>query len=181
MGIKIVNSDVQYEKLLKDAGMAMTPDNIFSPRGQEIRGHAKTLTKKMQSGYLGGRLGLLIDGTGKDLAKIQAASNGLRKIGYDTYMIFINTSEDVAQQRNAARERKLEPEEVTKMWNGVQRNIGGFQRHFGRRNFILVDNNEASQDIMQELFVTVKKIVNDPVTNPIGQRWIETELQKKKR
>lgn len=181
MGIKIVNSDTQYEKLLKDASMAMTPGNIFSPKGQEIRGKAKELTKKLQSGYIGGRLGMLIDGTGKDLEKIRQASNGLKKIGYDTYMIFINTSEEVAQERNAARARSLDPKEVTKMWNDVQRNIGGFQRLFGRKNFILIDNNDGNQDIMEELFVTVKKIVDAPVTNPIGKRWIKSELQKKKR
>ena len=181
MGIKIVNSDTQYEKLLKDANMAMTPGNIFSPKGQEIRGKAKELTKKLQSGYIGGRLGMLIDGTGKDLEKIRQASNGLKKIGYDTYMIFINTSEEVAQERNAARARSLDPKEVTKMWNGVQRNIGAFQRLFGRKNFILIDNNDGNQDIMEELFITVKKIVDAPVTNPIGKRWIKSELQKKKR
>ena len=41
-GLKVVNSDVQYEKLLKDAKLAMTPENIFSPKGQEIRGRQKT-------------------------------------------------------------------------------------------------------------------------------------------
>ena len=50
-GLKIVNSDNQYEKLLKDAGMAMNPENIFSPKGQEIRGRAKALTKKQQAGF----------------------------------------------------------------------------------------------------------------------------------
>ena len=94
--------------MLKDANMAMTPENIFSPKGQKIRGQAKELTKKLQSGYIGGRLGMLIDGTGKDLEKIKLASNGLKKIGYDTYMIFINTSEEVAQERNAARARSLD-------------------------------------------------------------------------
>jgi len=181
MGIKIVNSDTQYEKMLKDANMAMTPENIFSPKGQKIRGQAKELTKKLQSGYIGGRLGMLIDGTGKDLEKIRLASNGLKKIGYDTYMIFINTSEEVAQERNAARARSLDPKEVTKMWNDVQRNIGGFQRLFGRKNFILIDNNDGNQDIMEDLFVTVKKIVDAPVTNPIGKRWIQSELKNKKR
>ena len=181
MGIKVVNSDNQYEKMLKDANMEMTPENIFSPKGQEIRGKAKEITKKRQSGYIGGRLGMLIDGTGKDLEKIKQANNGLKRIGYDTYMIFINTSEEVAQERNAARDRSLEPKEVTKMWNDVQRNIGGFQRLFGRKNFILIDNNDGNQDIMEELFVTVKKIVDAPVRNPIGKRWIESELKKKKR
>ena len=97
-GLKVVNSDNQYEKQLKDAGMAMNPENIFSPKGQEIRGRAKALTAKQQTGYIQGRLGLLIDGTGKDYAKIKKTSDSLRKIGYDSYMLFVNTSLDTAQQ-----------------------------------------------------------------------------------
>ena len=69
LGIKIVNSDAQYEKLLDDAKLEMTPANIFSPKGQEIRKRAKEMTQAMRSGYIDGRLGLLIDGTGKDLRK----------------------------------------------------------------------------------------------------------------
>ena len=91
LGIKIVNSDAQYEKLLDDAKLEMTPANIFSPKGQEIRKRAKEITQAMRSGYIDGRLGLLIDGTGKDYEKIQLTSNSLRKVGYDTYMIFVNT------------------------------------------------------------------------------------------
>ena len=41
LGVKIIISDAQYEKLLADANMAMTPENIFSPRGQKIRKRAK--------------------------------------------------------------------------------------------------------------------------------------------
>ena len=74
-------------------------ENIFSPKGQEIRGRAKDLTKKQQAKYIDGRLGLLVDGTGKDYAKIKKLSDALRKIGYDTYMMFVNTSLDTAQQR----------------------------------------------------------------------------------
>ena len=181
MGIKIVNSDNQYEKMLKDANMEMTPENIFSPKGQKIRGQAKEITKKFQSNYIKGRLGLLIDGTGKDFNKIQTASVGLRRLGYDTYMIFINTSLDVALQRNAERDRSLDEKEVERMWNAVQNNIGSFQRHFGRKNFIILDNNDANDDIMEILFKQVKKIVNGPVNNPIGKKWIASELEKKKK
>ena len=181
MGIKIVNSDVHYEKLLKDAAMAMTAQNIFSPKGQEIRGKAKELTKRQQSNYISGRLGLLIDGTGKDFNKIQSASVGLRRLGYDTYMIFINTSLEVALQRNAERARSLDEKEVEKMWNAVQTNIGSFQRHFGRKNFIILDNNDANDDIMEILFKQVRKIVDGPVNNPIGKKWIASELEKKKK
>ena len=36
-------------------------------------------------------------------------------------MIFVNTSEEVAQQRNQERKRTLPRDEVTKMWNGTKK------------------------------------------------------------
>jgi dephospho-CoA kinase len=180
-GVKVVNSDAQYEKLLKDAGMAMTPENIFSKKGQEIRGHAKELTKKMESGYLNGRLGLLIDGTGKDFDKVKKTSEKLKGLGYDSYMLFVNTSLEVAQKRNMERERSLDPEEVEQMWRQVQNNIGKFQNYFGRTNFILVDNNSAGEDIFQKIWKQVNSLVTEPVKNPVGKQWVKSELEKKKR
>ena len=181
LGVKIVNSDAQYEKLLADANLAMTPQNIFSPRGQKIRKRAKEMTQAMRSNYTDGRLGLLIDGTGKDFEKIQTTSNSLRKIGYDTFMIFINTSLDVALTRNLKRPRKLPEKDVTKMWNAVQQNIGKFQIHFGRKNILILDNNDENDNLIEGLFVRVKKLVDEPVINTIGKRWIASELKKKKR
>jgi predicted kinase len=181
LGVKIVNSDAQYEKLLADANLAMTPQNIFSPRGQKIRKRAKEMTKAMKANYTDGRLGLLIDGTGKDFEKIQTTSNALRKIGYDTYMIFINTSLDVALTRNLKRPRKLPEKDVTKMWNAVQQNIGKFQIHFGRKNILILDNNDENDNLIEGLFVRVKKLVDEPVINTIGKQWIASELKKKKR
>ena len=181
LGVKIVNSDAQYEKLLADANLAMTPQNIFSPRGQKIRKRAKEMTQAMRSNYTDGRLGLLIDGTGKDFEKIQTTSNSLRKIGYDTFMIFINTSLDVALTRNLKRPRKLPEKDVTKMWNAVQQNIGKFQIHFGRKSILIVDNNDENDNLIEELFVRVKKLVDEPVINTIGKEWIASELKKKKR
>jgi len=181
LGVKIVNSDAQYEKLLADANLAMTPQNIFSPRGQKIRKRAKEMTQAMRSNYTDGRLGLLIDGTGKDFEKIQTTSNSLRKIGYDTFMIFINTSLDVALTRNLKRPRKLPEKDVTKMWNAVQQNIGKFQIHFGRKNILILDNNDENDNLIEGLFVRVKKLVDEPVINTIGKEWIASELKKKKR
>ena len=38
-------------------------------------------------------------------------------------MLFVNTSEDVAQQRNLERLRTIPKDMVTKMWQRVQQNI----------------------------------------------------------
>ena len=175
-GLKIVNSDPMYEKLLKDAGLQAIPKDIGSKRGQAIRDVAKGLVGKRQAGWVEGRLGLLIDGTGKDYKKIQKLRGSLDTIGYDTYMLFVNTSLDVALQRNAMRTRKLDATEVEKMWNAVQQNMGKFQLLFGRRNFILIDNNSAAEDVFHKLFVQIKTLVDDPVTSKAALTWIRSQL-----
>jgi predicted kinase len=175
-GMKTVNSDNIFEKLLRDAKVEPVPEKIFSPKGQEIRGHAKELTQKRQKGWLKGRLGMVIDGTGKDYKKIKQMSDALRSIGYASYMLFVNTSLDVAQQRNMMRARTLEPTEVEEMWKAVQQNMGKFQQYFGRQNFILVDNNSPSQDVLSDLFVQMGKIVKEPVTHRAALAWIKSQL-----
>ena len=59
--------------------------------------------------WVDGRLGVIIDGTGKDVNKIGRQKRLLDQIGYDTYMIFVNTSLEIAQERNMQRKRKLQP------------------------------------------------------------------------
>ena len=78
LGMKIVNSDDIYEKMLKDAGMVTTPEDIYSDKGQEIRVQAKGVTARMRGNFLEGRLGLIIDGTGKDYDKIAKQVAGLK-------------------------------------------------------------------------------------------------------
>ena len=88
LGLKVVNSDDAFEAAMKKAGMEMNPDNIFSTQGQELRGKAKKLTAMKQAAYIRGRLGLTIDGTGKDFAKVRKQAQTLQQIGYDVSMIF---------------------------------------------------------------------------------------------
>ena len=180
-GMKIVNSDDIYEKMLNDAGLETTPEDIFSDKGQEIRIAAKAVTKRMQSNFLDGRLGLIIDGTGKDYDKIAKQVQGLKNIGYDCSMIFVNTSLDTAQERNKLRKRTLPEKQVEDMWNGVQRNIGKFQRLFGSANMIIVDNNDAGEDVFEKVWKRVMIMVKKKVSNHIAKKWINQELNKKRR
>jgi shikimate kinase len=181
MGMKIVNSDDIYEKMLKDAGMEPTPEDIFSDEGQEIRVKAKKVTKVKQGGFLTGRLGVLIDGTGKDYDKIAKQMQAMQGLGYECSMIFVNTSLDTAQERNLQRKRTLPEKQVAQMWNDVQRNIGKFQSLFGSRDFIVVDNNDPAEDIFMEVWKRLTKMVKRKVTNNIAKQWIQQELDKKKR
>ena len=182
LGMKIVDSDKIYEKDLEKAGLDIgNPEDIFSDEGQAIRDRAKQKTKARQSGWVDGRLGIIIDGTGKDVSKIGRQKALLDQLGYQCAMIFANTSLEVAQIRNKERKRTLPEKAVAQMWNGVQKNIGGFQQMFGSKNFIIVDNNDPGEDVFFKVYKRIRGIVVKKPTKRQAQQWIKNELEKKKR
>ena len=182
LGLKIVNSDDIYEKDLEKAGLDIgKPEDIFSDEGQAIRLRSKQKTKARQMGWVDGRLGIIIDGTGKDVAKISRQKTLLDQIGYETMMIFVNTSLETAQIRNKERKRTLPEKSVEQMWNNVQRNIGAFQSLFGSKNFIIVDNNDAGEDIFNKVFKRIRGLVVRKPTKRQAKQWIANELKKKDR
>ena len=182
-GLKIVNSDEAFERLLKQAGLSLKmPDNELIAR-DKIRDKAKVLTDKRRINYVEGRLGLVIDGTGKDYDKITKQASDLKQIGYDVYMIFVNTSLDVALENNQKRARTLKDSIVKDSWNAVQNNMGKFQNYFGGKNFIIVDNNEVDKDgkLFDACFKRVRRLLSNKVVNPQAKRWIDREIQKRRR
>ena len=110
-GLKVVNSDDAFESLLKKAGLSLQMPDKEADLRDPVRTRAKKLTAKKQANYIEGRLGLIIDGTAREYDKIARQSNDLKQLGYDTYMVFVNTSLDVALERNAKRPRKV-PEPI---------------------------------------------------------------------
>ena len=179
-GLKSVNADEAFEYLLKQAGLSLKmPPEQQEPR-DVVRGKAKDITKARQSNYLEGRLGVVIDGTGKDANKILRQKSGLEILGYDTYMIFVNTSLDVALQRNAERSRSIPEPIVVKSWKDVQANIGKFSNMF-RAGFIVVDNNNAGEDILKEVEKRVRGLLRKKVKNTRAQSWMTAELARKQR
>ena len=175
-GLRVVNSDDAFEALLKKANLSLKmPAEEEEPR-ERVRVRAKAVTKQRQANYIDGRIGLIIDGTGKDYDKIAKQATELKQLGYEVHMIFVNTSLDTALERTAKRDRSVPEDIVVKSWNDVQRNIGKFSQYF-RRNFVVVDNNDAGEDILINVFKQVKNLLKKPVTNPLAKRWVENEMK----
>ncbi len=179
-GLKTVNSDDAFEALVKKAGLSLQMPDREADLRDPIRDRAKRITSKRQDNYIDGRLGLIIDGTGRDYDRISKQSNDLKQLGYDTYMIFVNTSLDVALERNAKRGRKVPEPIVTKSWKQVQNNIGKFSLHF-RQGFIVVDNNDAKEDMFREVSKRIKGLLRKPVKNGRAKQWIKHQLDLKRR
>ena len=180
LGLKIVNSDDVFEKYLKDAGLSLKmPKSEEEPR-DKLRDRAKRVTAARQANYLEGRLGLIIDGTGKDYDKIAKQATQLKQLGYDVHMIFVNTSLETALERNAKRDRTVPRSIATKSWKTVQSNMGKFSQYF-RQNFIVVDNNDSKEDVMGPVYKQVMSLAKKKVQNKTGLNWIQGELDKRKR
>ena len=179
-GLKSVNSDEAFEYLLKKAGLSLKMPPEEFERKEVQRKRAKEITAARKANYLEGRLGLIIDGTGKDADKILKQKAGLEELGYDTYMIFVNTSLDVALQRNADRARSVDEPLVVKSWKDVQSNIGKFSNMF-RAGFIVVDNNNAGDDVFNDVWKRVRGLLRKKVQNTRALNWMAAELAKKKR
>lgn len=179
-GLKVVNSDDAFESLLKKAGLSLKmPKSEEEPR-DAVRARAKELTAMKKSNYLEGRLGLIIDGTGREADKIIRQHRALKELGYDTHMIFVNTSLDVALQRNADRPRSVPEPIVVKSWKDVQSNMGTFSQTF-RQGFVVVDNNDAGEDVFIKVFKQIKGLLRKKPTSGIAKNWIANELAKKRR
>jgi len=187
-GLKIVNSDTAFEKGLKDNGInpkdlarieKEDPELWDKITGKDsIRTRAKTLTQKQQNFYEAGRLGMIIDGTGDEVAKIKKKKQHAEKLGYDCYMVFVNTSLEVALERNKNRDRVLSDELVTTIWKDCQNNLGAFQTMFGG-NFVIVDNT-VYKPVNKSVQKAVDSFLRKPIYNRIGKKWIQTARALKK-
>ena len=179
-GLKSVNSDDAFEHMLKQAGLSLKmPPEETEPR-DVVRDKAKGITTRMADNFIAGRLGLIIDGTGRDVDKILGQKAKLDELGYDTYMIFVNTSLDVALKRNAERPRSVAEPIVVKSWKDVQGNLGKFSNIF-RAGFIVVDNNDAGEDIFNQVWKRVKGLLRKKVKNTRAKNWMAMELAKRQR
>jgi dephospho-CoA kinase len=177
-GLRVVNSDDEFETMLTKAGLSLKmPDEEQVPR-DAVRVRAKRVTAKRQGGYLDGRIGLIIDGTGREYDKIAKQATELKQIGYDVHMIFVNTSLDVALERNAQRDRSVPEPIAVKSWKDVQSNIGKFSQYF-RANFVVVDNNNATEDVFVQVFKQIKGLLKKKVRNPAAHQWISMEMKRR--
>jgi len=182
-GLKVVNSDEQLEMGLLKAKMssnmrAYTDDE--TTKKELIRAKGKKKTAKREQLWVNGRLGLIIDGTAHNLSKLTIKKKELEDVGYDTYMIFVNTSLDIALQQNQDRTRKLKDDVITRTWEEVQAIKDGLANLFPG-GFIEIINNRAGEDVYRKAFVEVGKLIKRPPNKPAAKMWIAHELEQKKR
>jgi len=184
-GLRVINSDNAFESALRKHGLSLKMPEDEAEARDILRARAKGVTDNTLDLSLKGRLGLVIDGTGRDYDKIKIQNDMLKQLGYDTYMVFVNTSLEVALERNAKRERSV-PEYITrKSWTQVQSNIGRFQNTFGMSNMIIIDNSKDDRElttmVMNKVDKSVRRLLSNKIKSYTAKRWMATERRLKRR
>ena len=192
-GLTEINSDKALEFLMDKESLDKRMPETEQEQRDFVRGRAKNITELRQRLSLTGRNGLIINGTGDDVKKIERIKSGLEKLGYDTSMILVNTSDDVSAARNIERGQRggrTVPEKVRKeKWDAVQNARTEYAKIFGDE-YMEFDNSEdlreappeivrQKKEEMMELFKNVKEFVSQPPSNPAAEEWVANELDKK--
>jgi cytidylate kinase len=184
-GLRMINSDNAFEVALKKNNLSLKMPEDEAEARDIVRARAKATTGNIMDLSIKGRLGMVVDGTGRDYDKIKNQVAQLRQLGYDCYMIFVNTSLDVALERNSKRERSV-PEYITrKSWEGVQSNIGKFQNLFGISNMVIVDNSKDDKElttvVMNKVGKAVRSLLSNKIKSYTAKRWMATERKLRRR
>ena len=157
-GLRMINSDNAFEIALKKNNLSLKmPDSEAEARDM-LRARAKATTGNIMDLSIAGRLGMIVDGTGRDYDKIKSQVAELRQLGYDCYMIFVNTSLDVALERNSKENEVYQNILQENLGRAVQTNIGRFQHLFGLGNMVVVDNSKDDKELTT---IVMSKVVKE--------------------
>ncbi len=176
-GLKHVNIDDFYEFLRKNRVTSGGYD-------KELYDYSWNLLRKRMKLYLDGRLGVIIDITGRRLDRLLKTKEELEELGYDTMAVVVNTDLSKALDRNEMRARKVDPEILRRIHSEVQQNLGKIQQIF-KGQALFVDNTQDKQDFTHERKV-IDKFLAAPGRNRVNedykdeQRTARAKMQQKR-
>lgn len=176
-GLKVINQDKHLERLLSQHGVPLKD----AGSRYDLFNQARDLKNKEQKLYSGRRLGMIVDSTGWAYDRIAGPVEALRNLGYDVSMVFVSTSLESALRRNRERGesggRTVPDSYIKDAWEGAHDNIGRYRKLFGKR-FFIVDNDQdmspqkAEKTILPAIRSIGKKILSMPLENPKGKEWL---------
>jgi len=168
---RVVNTDRGYEFLMTKAGI---PHEQASEKAiwQLLGPATKSITTEMLVHYLNGMLPLFVDGTSSSPNAVLKRTGLIESIGYDTAMIWVDTSIETALARMRGRERKVSEEFIEKLGQTMETIKRTLASRFGS-NFIVVNNEGANFDRAEkEVFNWAQRFFSSSVQNSIGQSAI---------
>lgn len=179
-GLKSVNLDNFHEMWIKKG---MIPGGQLRPEDTE---RSWQNVEKQKSLWKSERLGMLIDGSGRNLDGIQKTYMALDKMGYDQACVLVHIPAEEAIKRAEGRAAKQASEHgvgrsvphdfIRSVDSQIRKNIPALRKIFGN-NFIMVENmgDPRSNPEVGEASRRVTSFLNGPLRNPVAQQYLATD------
>ena len=101
---------------------------------------------------------LIINGPADDLERINHIKEELEELGYQTMMIFVDTTNSVSQERNSHLARMMAESVRQSKWEKAHKNVNVFTEMFG--TFMCFDNSD-SLDLKEEEITDLYRSTSD--------------------
>ncbi len=182
-GLKLVDTDAAFTDVLKKItdtlNIAHINDavDVIGPVSKKI----KDITYRSLDRYVEGRMGLIISGTASDISTIKKHYSQLEEVGYDQYVIFVNTNLETTLKLNIANEALTIPEDIaTIKWHPHSSQMGMLFSVFGNK-YGIIDNSEGVDitENIQSAKITITRWINAPLTY-VAKLWIQEMVRGKK-
>lgn len=131
------------------------------------------LTESRLLNYFNGMLPIIVDSTSSNAESMLRRKNLLESLGYETSMIFVNTSLETSLKRVVSREketgRRVPPELIGKFHRRIQSLKSTYKSSF--HIFIEVNNDEGklTDDTIKKAYKTMRSFFLSPIKNPTGK------------
>ena len=183
LGYKVINSDMEFTRYMKDAGLTDEKGAVILDPEQEFeRGVIRTVAKRhtqAKTNYaMVGRLGLVIDGTGANASKVQKQRATLEKLGYETAMVYVSIplEDSIESDRKRGEEggRSIGPELVTQKFKELDKSIPKLKKSFGKM-FFVIDNTvrEKTPALIRKVESVIKKWSKQLPKNKAAKTWMK--------
>ena len=182
-GLKLVDTDAAFTDVLKKItdtlNLAHINDavEVIGPFSKKV----KDITYRSLDRYVEGRMGLIISGTASDISTIKKHYSQLKEVGYDQYVIFVNTNLETTLKLNISNEALTIPEDIaTIKWHRHSSQMGMLFSVFGNK-YGIIDNSEGV-DItknIQSAQITITRWINAPLTY-VAKLWVQEMVRGKK-
>ena len=153
---------------------------FFDERGVdwELYGDkVKQLTQNQLIQYINSLLPLWIDGTSSNPSAVFRRQGILKSIGYDTAMVWIETSLETALERNRQRERQVSEDFIKKTYEKIAPLKDYYKSEF--KNFKVINNDKGAltEDVILDAYKKMEKFFSSPIENPIGKELQEEMME----
>jgi len=165
---RIVNTDKfsEFLKFLKADDWEIVGDRM------------KMLTKNQLVLNLNSMLPLWIDGTSSNPSSLARRNGILKSIGYDTAMIWVDTTLETSIARAKKREREVPEKVIRKVYAKLEGLKSFYSKDFRHFTEIPNDKGELTDKVILQAYKKMNTFFNVPIENPIGQKLVKKMRSK---